>query len=109
MKLFLLNGIQEVERLQGEVNRLQENARTAEVMSSKFEVLQRELANVSTVAERERRNLEKAARVQFSSLKEENKKLASEAAVFAHKLQETEDVVRVRVDNAHCVQWLPIA
>lgn len=87
---------EEVERLQAEVFRLQERSSATEQKAMEAEALRRELANVTSTAERERRSVEEAACARFSSLLLENEKLAARASSLAHKFQETQNIIMVR-------------
>lgn len=87
---------QEAAQLRIEVVRLKEKAAALEEMSREIVGLKNELANASGKAERERHSFEQATQLQLSVLKEENRRLTAEVAVSTHKLQETEDAVRVK-------------
>jgi chromosome segregation ATPase len=87
---------QEAAQLRIEVGRLKEKAGALEEMSREIVGLKNELANASGKVERERHSFEQATQLQLSVLKEENRRLTAEVAVSTHKLQETEDAVRVK-------------
>jgi predicted nuclease with TOPRIM domain len=82
------------------VGRLKEKAGTLEEMSREIVGLKNELANASGKAERERHSFEQATQLQLSVLKEENRRLTAEVAASTHKLQETEDAVRVSLPSS---------
>jgi predicted nuclease with TOPRIM domain len=83
------------------VGRLKEKAGALEEMSREIVGLKNELANASGKVERERHSFEQATQLQLSVLKEENRRLTAEVAVSTHKLQETEDAVRVGLPSSN--------
>jgi uncharacterized protein (UPF0179 family) len=93
--LYTLTVHQEVEHLQAEILRLQERNKVAEQKAVEAEALKCELANVTSNAHRERRSAEEAACAQFSSLIQENSKLAARAGSLVHNFQEAENIIMV--------------
>ena len=94
--LYALHPIhQEVKHLQAEITRLQGLNQAAEQKALETEALKCELATVTSNAERERRSAKEATCTQFSSLIQENNKLAARASSLANNFQEAERIIKV--------------
>uniref|UniRef100_A0A7I4E439 Leucine-rich repeat and coiled-coil domain-containing protein 1 n=1 Tax=Physcomitrium patens TaxID=3218 RepID=A0A7I4E439_PHYPA len=89
---------QAVENLQAEIVQLKQKISASEQRAVEVEALKCELVNATSIAERERRALEEATCARFSSLVKENERLAAKASSLALKFQETQNVIKVKIE-----------